>query len=88
MNFSETFQIAALELLSYLVARIINHMIIFLSDFSFPSSFFVALRRSFFEIFIKLQKANNVMGYIYIYIAMPQVSGNFLGEIFLSSQNK
>ena len=55
MNFSKPFQTDALGLLSYPVVRIKNHMIIFLSYFPFPSRFFMALRRSFFEIFRKLQ---------------------------------
>ena len=46
MNFSEPFQTVTLGLLSCLVVRIINHMIIYLSYFPNSSSFFMALKSS------------------------------------------
>ena len=49
MNFSELILTVALGVLSSLVEKIINYMIIFLSNFPFPASFFMALRRSVFE---------------------------------------
>ena len=61
MNFSESFQTFASGLLSYLVVRIINHMIVFLSDFPFPFQIFhffgfeEFLFRNFQKITIKKQ---------------------------------
>ena len=72
MNFSKLFETVALGLLSYLVMRIINHVINFLSYFLFPWSFFMVWRSSFFDIFRKLQQRNDVMGSIFF---TPQVSG-------------
>ena len=50
MNFSELFQTVVLGLLSSLVVRIINQILMFLSYFPFSSSFFMALRRSFLKV--------------------------------------
>ena len=44
MNFSEPFQTVPLGLLSCLVVRIINHMIIYLSYFPNSSSFFYGFK--------------------------------------------
>ena len=55
-SFSEPFETVALGLLSYLVVRTLNQMIIFLSDFPCPSSFFMALKSSFFKFSEKYNK--------------------------------
>ena len=54
-SFSEPFETVALGLLSYLVVRILNQMIIFLSDFPCPSSFSYGFKEQLFEIFRKVQ---------------------------------
>ena len=54
-SFSEPFETVALGLLSYLVVRTLNQMIIFLSDFPCPSSFSYGFEEQLFEIFRKVQ---------------------------------
>ena len=45
IHFLDPLQTVGLGLLSYLVVRIINHMVVFLPYFPFPSSFFMTLWR-------------------------------------------
>ena len=54
INFSEPFRVPVLGLLSGLEVRIINHMIIFLSYFPFPSSFFYGFGEKLFKNFWKI----------------------------------
>ena len=79
MNFSEPFQTVASELLSYLVVRIINQMIISLFHFLFPSSNFYGFEE---YLFWSLQKIKIKKEWWDIYFATPQVSGSemFLGK--------
>ena len=81
MNFPEPFQTIALGLLSHLVVRIINHMIVFPSYFPSPSTFFHALRVAFFNF---LKNYNKKTAWWVLYFVTPQVSGAemFLGDFF------
>ena len=54
-EFSELIQTVALGILSSLIEKVLNYMIIFLSNFPFRAIFFMALRRNVFEISKKLQ---------------------------------
>ena len=58
MNFSEPFQTVTLGLLSYLVVRIINQMIIF----NVGQAFFTDLRNSFLKLSENYKKGRALLG--------------------------
>ena len=89
MNFSEPFQTIALGLLSYLVVRIINHMIVFRSYFPSPSSFFHGFEKQLFLFFFKIMIKKQPDGVYILLRRRSQGLRRFLGDLFfLNSQNK